>query len=196
MKKMLAVLPVVVVLVTGCVSTVPFEVSHAKLKAPATRQEGTLVLTPFKDARGCTNDIQIGGMGDKAKPAYIASQGRPVAEILTGYFREALEASGYQVRTEAAPGLRILEGQIDEFWLRASAWKAVCKTRVLVRVKDKPDGPSLWEKSLTSEEDDLVIIPNAMRAAVDSLLKEAIAAFASPEFAQVVRGTSAGSGSP
>ncbi len=39
-----------------------------------------------------------------------------------------------------------------------------------------------------------VIIPNAMRAAVDSLLKEATATFASPEFSRVVRGQSGSAG--
>ncbi len=196
MKNMLAVLPVLVLAATGCVSTASFEVSHAKLKPPAMPQQGTLVLVPFKDARGCTNALQLGGMGDNLKPKYIAGQGRPVADILTDYFREALQNCGYQVRNEPTPGLRILEGQVDQFWLHATPWKAVCDTKVVLRVKERADGPPLWERTLTSQEDDLMIIPNAMRAAVDSLLKQATSTFASPEFAQIVRGQTTASAGP
>jgi hypothetical protein len=172
----------------GCVSTVPFHVGHEKLKTPSAPQHGTVVLLPFKDSRTLTNQMIIGGAGDREKPSqtFIAKQQRPVADILTDYFREALEVSGYQVRTGAAGDLPVLEAEVREFWLSAGTWKALCTTRVLLTLRARPEGPTIWERFLTSEEDDLMIIPNAMQAAVSTLLDEAVQAFTSPEFTAAV----------
>ncbi len=196
MKTTLCLLFLLTVVGTGCVSTAAFDVSHDKLKAPAVLQKGTVALAPFKDSRSVTNFNIIGGAGDVAnpKPKYITGQGRPLSEILTDDFREALEKCGYQVRTApSSEAPRTLHGEISEFWL-GGQWKAVCRTRVVLQLKESDTGPSLWEKTLTSEEDDMVIIENAMRAAVTSLLKEAIATFSSKEFADAVDGKPAGSG--
>jgi hypothetical protein len=195
MKSTLALLGLLTMVATGCVSTASFEVSHAKLKAPAVRQNGKLFLAAFKDTRAVTNAMIIGGVGDVAnpKPKYIASQARPVADILTDDFREALSICGYTVQTSPSADTRILQGEVAEFWL-SGGWKGLCRTRVILRLKDSESGPSLWEKTLTSEEDDLMIIPSAMRAAVDTLLKEAIAIFSSPEFGDAVRRKSAAAG--
>jgi hypothetical protein len=196
MKITLGLLFLLTIVGTGCVSTAAFDVSHEKLKAPAVLQEGTIALAPFKDSRAVTNSNIIGGVGDVAnpKPKYITGQGRPLSEIMTDDFREALEKCGYQVRTSpSSETTRTLHGEISEFWL-SGGWKGLCRTRVVLKLKDSDTGPSLWEKTLTSEEDDLMIIPNAMRAAMNSLLKEAIATFSSKEFADAVRGKPAASG--
>ena len=166
----------------------PYNVGHEKLKAPSIHQQGTVVLMPFKDTRSVTNPMIIGGFGKREKPSptFLAEQKRPVADILTDFFREALEVSGYQVRTSPTDNVPVLEGEISEFWLHAGTWKAFCTTRVMLKLRDSPEGPPAWERSLTSEEDDLMIIPNAMQAAVTTLLEEAVRAFTTPDFAGAV----------
>jgi hypothetical protein len=194
MKNTLGLFCLLTLVTSGC-SVARFEVNHAKLKAPVTTREGTVVLAPFKDSRGVTNATIIGGAGEVAtpKPRFVTAQGKPLSEILTDDFREALEVCGYQVRTAPAPDLRILQGEISEFWL-TTGWKAVCKTRVALQLKDSDTGPSVWEKTLASEEDDLMIVPNAMSAALDTLLKEAVQAFSAPDFAEALRRKPAAAG--
>ena len=187
MKRYLAVC-LLALSTVGCVSTVPFNVGHQKLKAPVALQHGAVVLMPFKDSRAVTNQMVIGGAGKREKPSptFIAKQLRPVADILTDYFREALKVSGYQTRTGDAGNLPVLDGEIREFWLSAGAWKSVCTTQVLLKLKRDSEGPVLWERTIASEEDDLMIIPNAMQAAVTTLLQNAVQAFSSPEFGSAV----------
>ena len=63
-----------------------------------------------------------------------------------------------------------------------------------MQLKGSETGPSIWEKTFASEEDDLMIVPNAMRAAVDTLLKEAVQAFSAPDFAEALRRKPAAAG--
>jgi len=171
-------------IVSGCVSTIPFEVKHDKLKNPPATRTGTLAIKPFVDSRSVTNALQVGGKGAKAKPTYIAKQGRPVADIVTDGVREALEKVGYKVESSPSPSLPMLEGDMSEFWLTDS-WTAVCNITVKLRLH-KEDGPVLWEKTLKSEDKETWIIPNAMTGAMDTLLKTAMEEFSSQAFADAV----------
>jgi hypothetical protein len=172
--------------VSGCVSTVPFNVKHDKLKNPPATRTGTLAIKPFVDTRSVTNAMQVGGKGAKGKPAYIAGQGRPVADIVTDGVREALEKVGYKVESSPSPNLPVLEGDMSEFWLTDS-WTAVCNITVKLRLR-KGDGPVLWEKALRSQDKEGFIIPNAMTGAMDTLLKSAMEEFSSQPFSDAVAG--------
>jgi hypothetical protein len=190
MKRTLFLVPLlgVLLLTSGCVSTIHFNVNHAKLKKPSVTREGTVSVKPFTDVRpGLTNAMQIGGKGSKAKPVYMAGQKRPVADILTDGFREALVLAGYKAQPAPGAAAPVLEGEISEFWL-TDKWKAVCKIGVLLRLRPSEGGQVLWEKRLQSEEDDLMIIPSAMTAAVTTLLNKAVEEFISQAFADAVAG--------
>ena len=171
---------------SGCVSTIPFKVKHDALKNPPATRGGELALKPFTDTRGVTNAMQIGGKWDKATPVYLAKQQQPVAGIVTDGFREALEKVGYKVQSAPAANVAVLEGDMSEFWLTDN-WKgAICKIAVQLRLRRGEGGQVLWEKGIKSEEDDWAIIPNAMTAAMNTLLKTAMAEFSSQAFADGV----------
>ena len=170
----------------GCASTIPFKVKHDALKNPPATRGGSLALKPFVDTRAVTNAMQIGGKWKKAKPAYIAGQQRPIADILTDAFREALEKVGYRVQSSPSPNLPALEGEMSEFWLTDDWGGAICKIGVQLRLRQGGSSQALWEKGLKSEEDDWVIIPNAMTAAMNTLLKSAMTEFSSQTFADAV----------
>jgi hypothetical protein len=139
----------------GCASTIKLPVEHGKTAPPARKQSGTLALASFVDARGMTNAMLIGGRGDAAnpkKPLFLVKQQKPLSDVVTDDFKEALEVCGYQVRTGAAETLPVLEGTIEEFWIGEYAWEAVCRISVDLELKDKANGQVLWKKSLTSEE--------------------------------------------
>ena len=172
----------------GCATTVPFTVKHDPLKNPPATREGVLAVEPVVDTRAVTNAIQIGGKWAKAKPAYLAKQQRPVADIVTDGFREALEKVGYKIQPSPSPGTAVLEGDMSEFWLTDDWGGAICKIGVHLRLRQGGSGQVLWEKGLRSEEDDWAIIPNAMTAAMNTLLKSAMTEFSSQAFADAVAG--------
>jgi hypothetical protein len=134
-----------------------------------------------------TNALQVGGKGERAKPAYIAGQGKPVADIVADGVREALEKVGYKVETSTAPNLPVLEGDLSEFWLTDS-WTAICKITLKLRLNKGGSGPPVWEKELKCQDTDWAIIPNAMTGAMDTLLKTAMEEFSSQPFADAVGG--------
>jgi hypothetical protein len=173
-------------IVSGCVSTVPFDVKYAKLRNPSVLRTGTLAIQPFVDTRSVTNALQVGGKGAKAKPAYIAAQGRPVADLVTDGVREALQTVGYKVEASPSPDLPVLEGDLSKFWLTDS-WTAICDIVLKLRLR-KGDGAVLWEKELISQDKETWIIPSAMTGAMDKLLKDAMEGFASQPFADAVAG--------
>lgn len=177
------------VIASGCVSTVSFKVGHDRLKDPPAIRTGTLAVKPFVDTRpGVTNAMQIGGKWDKAKPVYLAKQQRPVADIVTDSFKEALEKVGYTVQSQPSPDEPVLEGDLSEFWLKDNWGGAFCTIAVSLQLRRGENGQVLWQKQLHSYEDDLVIIPNAMQAAMNSILASAMTEFSSQSFADAVAG--------
>lgn len=172
----------------GCATNIPFNVKHDSLKNPPATREGVLAVKPFIDTRAVTNATQIGGKWAKAKPAYLAKQQRPVADIVTESFREALEKVGYKIQPAPGPGTAVLEGDLSEFWLTDDWGGAICKIGVQLRLSQGGSGQVLWEKGLKSQEDDWAIIPNAMTAAMNTLLKSALTEFSSQAFADAVAG--------
>lgn len=175
-------------LTSGCASTIPFTVGHDKLKDPPRTRAGVLTVKTLTDTRAVTNALQIGGKWAKAKPAYVAKQDRPVAEIVTDGIREALEKVSYSIQSSPDPATPVLEGELFEFWLTDNWSGAFCKIGIELRLRQGEGGTVLWEKRLRAEEDDLVIIPNAMQAAMTSLLQSAVEAFSSDAFAEAVAG--------
>ena len=145
-------------------------------------------MKQFVDKRAVTNAMQIGGKWAKAKPAYLAKQQRPVADIVTDGFREALEKVGYKIQPSAGPRTPTLEGDISEFWLTDNWGGAICRIAVLLRLRQGGSGQVVWEKGLKCEEDDLAIIPNAMTAAMNTLLNSAMTEFSSQAFADAMAG--------
>jgi len=146
------------------------------------------MVKTLADTRAVTNAMQIGGKWAKAKPAYMAKQDRPVADIVTDGIREALEKVNYKLRSTTDVTTPVLEGELFEFWLTDNWGGAFCKIGVLLRLRQGEGGIVLWEKRLRAEEDDMVIIPNAMQAAMTSLLQSAVEAFSSESFAGAVAG--------
>jgi len=175
-------------LTSGCASTIPFKVGHEKLKDPPTTREGVLMVKTLVDRRAVTNAMQIGGKWAKAKPAYVAKQDRPVADIVTDGIREALEKVNYKIQSTPDATTPVLEGEMFEFWLTDNWSGAFCKIGVVLRLRQGEGGTVLWEKRLRAEEDDMVIIPNAMQAAMNSLLRSAVEEFSSGAFAEAVAG--------
>ena len=145
-------------------------------------------MKQFVDKRAVTNAMQIGGKWAKAKPAYLAKQQRPVADIVTDGFREALEKVGYKIQPSAGLKTPTLEGDISEFWLTDNWGGAICRIAVLLRLRQGGSGQVVWEKGLKCEEDDLAIIPNAMTAAMNTLLNSAMTEFSSQAFADAMAG--------
>lgn len=174
---------------SGCMSTISFKVGHDRLKPPATLREGLVGFQPLVDARpGVTNALQIGGKWTKADPIYLAGQGRPVADIVSDGLQEALTQAGYKHLTRPESGTQMVEGELLDFWLTDNWGGAVCRIAVKLRVRRGMGGEILWEKTIRAEEDDLVIIPNAMQAAMTTLLQRAVEEFASTDFAGAVAG--------
>lgn len=170
-------------------STISFKVGHDRLKPPAVRREGTLQVQALSDVRpGVTNLLQIGGKWEKSDPVYLAAQGRPVAEIVSEGLQEALGLAGYRHLTAPGPGTPVLEGELLDFWLTDNWGGAFCRIAVKIRVRREAGGEVLWEKTIRGEEDDLIIIPNAMQAAMTTLLQRAVEEFATPAFAGAVGG--------
>ena len=148
MKRTLSLVSLVALsaLLTGCASTVSFKVKHDALKNPPATREGTLAVKPFVDTRGITNAMQIGGKWEKAKPAYLAKEKRPVADIVTDGFREALQKVGYTVDSAPAPTVAVLEGDMSQFWLTDNWGGAVCKIAVQLRLRQGDNGQVLMGK--------------------------------------------------
>jgi hypothetical protein len=175
-------------LACGCASQIPFKVGHDRLQEPTYKRDGSLAMKAFADTRSVTNAMQIGGKWKKAKPAYVAKQKQPVAQIVQDGFREALEKVGYRVETQNPGGLPTLEGEMFEFWLTDDWGGAICRIGVQTRLKSADGSAVLWEARLNSEEDDWAIIPNAMQAAMNTLLKRAMDEFATSVFSNAVVG--------
>jgi len=184
----IASLAAIALLTSGCVSAVPFAVKHDRLQNPPATREGALAIKPFIDTRSVTNATQIGGKWQKAKPVYLAKQNCPVAGIVQDGFRESLEKVGYRIETSPTATTPVLEGELSEFWLTDDWGGAICKITVMARLRQGGQGTPLWEHRFHSEEDDWVIIPNAMTAAMNTLLKLAIEEFSKAQFAEAVAG--------
>ena len=130
MKKHMAlsilILPIAILL-NGCALGVTnLRVEHSPLFAPAHKKPGTLIVRTFVDNR--TQDKQFIGNKRNGFGMVLGNfgvrDGKRVDLLVTEYFVEALQASGYNavIQNQGAlpAGLEpigIVEGQINEFWL-------------------------------------------------------------------------------
>jgi hypothetical protein len=130
--------------------------------------------------------MQIGGKWKKAQPVYLAKQNRPVAGIVQEGFQEALEKVGYRIEPNPSATTPVLEGELSEFWLTDDWGGAICKITVQASLRQGGGGATLWQHQFHSEEDDLMIIPNAMTAAMNTLLKQAMEEFSKTGFAEAL----------
>ncbi len=148
-------------------------------------------MKDFVDKRSVTNAMIIGGKWDKGSPIYLAKQNRPVAALMQEYVAEALQKVGYRIEPNPAATTPTLEGELTEFWLKDDWGGAVCTITLVTRLRKGPEGAVLWEYAFHSKEDDWVIIPNAMVAAINTLLKSTMDQFSQVQFSDAVNGVTA-----
>ena len=104
---------------------------------------------------------------------------------MQSFFEDALRQIGYEI-VPAERAAVVIEGEVFDWWLD-SGWNFVNRIGVLVRVRDRERGTVLWEKEIRGQEDDVMSRNNAVRAAVDVTLANAIREFSSLDFFEAVQ---------
>lgn len=187
--------------------TTRLEIERSPFEADVALREGDILVRTFQDLRAEDRRPYVGAkrngygmvLGHVAAP-----EDRPLEEIITGYFVEALQRVGYRALREddADPPdaadfrpVAILEGDIETFWLDMymTTWHNVV---IAVRLRDLGD-QVLWEGRFRGDESNVLWVgasgelEKVIRQALDKALAQAIAEFAADDFADQVRAAGA-----
>jgi len=185
------------------VGTTRLQIERSPFDVDVDRQRGEIAVRTFRDLRPEDRRPYVGAkrnnfgmvLGHVAAP-----EDRPLEDILTGYFVEALQRAGYRALREDEAGARsagdfrpvaVLEGDIETFWLDMymATWHNVV---LAVRLRDL-EGQVLWESRLRGDETNVLWsgasgeMEKVIRQALDKALAQAVAAFAADDFAERVR---------
>lgn len=172
---------------TGC-GTYPVHITRGALPSSSSQRQATLGVAPFKDTRQVENKVAIGlatgGFGNRLGD-FTVKDSRPIEAHMQTFFEDALRKVGYEIVPTDRAAV-IVEGEVFEWWM-TSGWNIVNRIGVLVRVRDREKGAVLWEKEIRGQEDDMNSTKNAVRAAVDVTLANAIREFSSLDFYDAVQ---------
>lgn len=185
-------------LASGCaLGTTGVQIGHSPFEASAVTARGLLAVAEFTDSRPPERREFIGAkrnvfgmvLGHIAAP-----EDETLEALLTRYFVEALEQTGFTVTLvslheiallEEAP---LLEGSIDQFWLDlyTATWHNI---RVSLSLREPPKPELLWQRTIEGSETNILWLglksefEKVIRQALDKALAGAIAEFESEEFA-------------
>ena len=172
---------------TGC-GTYPVKVTRGPMPSPSSHRQGLLAVAAFKDTRSVTNRVAIGlatgGFGNRLGD-FVVKGGKPIETIMQSFFEDALRQVGYEIVPTNQASV-VVDGEVFESWL-TSGLNCVDRIGVLVRLRDRERGAILWEKEIRGQEDDMMSYNNAVRAAVDVTLANAIREFSSLDFYEAVQ---------
>ena len=175
------------VLLAGC-GAIPVSVKHGRLPRSAIQRDGTLAVTPFKDTREVSKPDHLGevrGVFGNHVADFVSRNRRPIAAIVEDCFVRSLKHVGYTI-TDPPNAPVTVEADVFEFTLESSL-NNVARIGVLVRVRDTEKSTVLWEKEIHGKEDDILSLDNAVRAALDVALANAIREFSSLDFHEAVQ---------
>jgi hypothetical protein len=204
---------------SGCASpkaVIPVSVLHNRIEASPGGRRETIVVKPFLDSR---KESQRPYIGETREPVnvyplppvlipvpsgkfIVEKNGANVAEILTGYFAEALKGAGYKVLFSTPASLTqldtasispnaVFEGEVNEFWLTPS-WTTKHLIRVQLKLYNKEGNRLLWEKEIRAQHSEFVglwssaTFEEVIKKALDKSLHQAAKEFVSDEFQQKV----------
>lgn len=179
------------------IGTTPIHVNRSPFQSDATPKPGSILVTPLVDARAEDRLPYVGAkrngygmvLGHVAVP-----EGQTLEGILTAYFAEALQASGYQAVVadsldQAPPGFdpdAIIKGEIHKFWLDLymATWHNVEIGIELTDLRDQ----TLWETVVRGDETNVLWLgvksefEKVIRQALDKALAQAIEEFSGEDF--------------
>ncbi len=193
MKYILAFLFILV-----CSGCTPITLIHDPLVPPAEPGKGKILVRQFVDQRDCKN-YRIGDVRSNhfiVTGHYETAQKRPLVEVLTPYFADALKTAGYEplserATTTAKPDLK-LYGTIRKFSIDFNA-EGFYDCAMIVRLAaSKPCSEEIvWEEDIYVSESANVNALELPWTKINTLLtkglNEAVQKFASPEFKQLVQ---------
>jgi hypothetical protein len=215
MRGLVALLVGGLVFQTGCVSPRQVQavrILHGALQPIEPKRQGTVFLTPLADARQEEDRPYIGEIRQPVYPLvpYPVPSGRfivikdtdSIGMTLTRYLTDALKEAGYTPVVfdpgRSPSGMTskasvVLEGEIREFWLRAS-WTTTQAVRIHLRLLDARSGRVMWECELRGESSKFIGTWNAqefeevIQTALDRVFNQAGEEFASEQFFSIVTG--------
>jgi hypothetical protein len=147
----------------------------------------------FTDSRTIADKTSVGnkrnGFG-MVLGGFSVKGGRSVAETMTDHAADALRAAGYKTVVEGSGrpiDAPVLEGNVREFWLDlyTAVWHNV---GIDLKLKNSA-GAIVWQKRVDGSETNVLWIgvnaeiEKVVRQAIDEMLNEAIAEFATDAFA-------------
>jgi len=185
-------------IIGGCaVGTTKLEISHNELNKVSNKKEGNLLVKPFSDSRKDTKYI-----GNKRNLygmvlGHIGSNSNEnIESILTKYFAEALQESGYKVTVLNSTSEKyipiekydaIIEGDILEFWmdLYVAVWH---KITVDIKATNPNTEKVLWQNQIAGGEKRVLWVGSTgeferiVREAITNTLNTALEKFTSNDF--------------
>jgi len=179
-----------VVVATGCQSTVTVQLDHDAIPAPATPRDGIVGVGEFVDTRSATNKAAIGENG----PTFVLPGEKPVADEMEDVLERVLRKVGYEV-VPAGSAPVVLEGELFKFW-GSGSWNHVVRVGIHTRLKNREGGNTVWEQTMEASEDDAFIILDAYTATMNLLIKQAVESFSSQEFYDAVKANQPSSSEP
>jgi len=200
--KSIILILAVAFLLGGCaIGTTELDIAHNEINKVQNKRTGKLLIKQFIDSRKDTRYI-----GNKRNSFGMVlghvglHENDNLESILTSYFTEALEESGYQVTrfNELTNKKRqqenydaIIEGDIREFWmdLYMAVWH---KVKVDIKAIDPQNNAVLWENQISGNEKRVLWIgatgefERVVREAITKTLNQAIGDFTGDEFHKAV----------
>ncbi len=185
-------------LLGGCaVGTTELVIGHNELNTVQDKKAGSLLVKEFTDSRKDTNYIGNKRNGFGMVLGHVGLQdGENLESILTSYFAEALQESGYSVTVssgEKNDGTSeknydaVIEGDIIEFWmdLYMAVWH---KVKVDIKAVNPADDAILWENQISGSEKRVLWVgatgeyERIIREAITKTLNKALEEFTGEEF--------------
>lgn len=182
----------------GCaVGTTELVVSHNELNKVQNKRAGNLLVKKFTDSRKDTNYIGNKRNGFGMVLGHVGlHDGENLESILTSYFAEALQESGYSVtifneKTNDDISERnydaVIEGDIIEFWmdLYMAVWH---KVKVNIKAVNPANNATLWENQISGAEKRVLWVgatgeyERIIREAITITLNRALEEFTDEEF--------------
>ncbi len=189
--------------ISGCaIGTTRVIVAHEPLDRIEQKAQGKLLVRPFVDKRANKEFIGNKRNGFGMVLGHIGlMEGTTLENLMTQAFAQALREAGYHVvvqdaaklASETGPFNAVVDGEIRDFWLDLymAVWHYM---DIEVKALDPSLQRVLWEKTFHGEKKDVLWIgataeyEKVINASLTYTLNEAAKAFASEEFARVVRG--------
>jgi uncharacterized lipoprotein YajG len=185
-------------LLGGCaLGTTRLEIDHDELNEVQNKRSGHLLIKQFTDSRENTNYIGNKRNGFGMVLGHVGlHENKNLEAILTEYFAEALQDSGYKVtdfkdvtNIDISKGNydAIIEGNILEFWmdLYMAVWH---KVKVDIKAVNPKDNTILWENQISGDEKRVLWVgatgeyERIVREAITKTLNRALEDFTDEDF--------------